>query len=872
MSNGSTSTGIASTIKEAIESLEPRRILVPSLYVLEQCENKQPDSEIVRTFNVPLRLDGKGGYCKDANAFSQIQYSHGMDPNVWCFQFFLLLVESLSKDIGSLKCTVPLAETRMYDKVAMACARRFSSREVSPSDKKLIDEHTTCDAYWDPPFAHKIAYFVQLIQYEEKKKKEQKEKQKEKKKKRKNDEEAESDENSPPARRKRPAPKQALVSVSFDEWIQEAGIAPYVQALRPVCLGSVNNGPSVRPLHPGSIMDKFDDAHLSSRDGSSYSHLLIQPQPRQERRGVRRDEEEEEKEKEEEEEEEEEKEGGGEEEDGRGEGGEIDEDAPVETIYVGPNRLPKIIVSFTSIPYAHRPAPAPSPVPPPPTRVLEEDDDLFGEGGEGGEEEGEEGGEDEKKKKEKGEVAVVMVRFAVTDPNVDVGHFLNNVFKNTRSRNEKILAGLNAKSNHRELFPTYAAFFHTNHPAGNQTTRNTYLQNILKMKPSLRNGKTAEQFQMQMDYINSVSPTHLSNILTMEYALEVAREAGADPAYLHSNLWEDRPLAQTKFPPALITHKPHPEMCRWFNPNIVSFRDYLFFHVNVTNNFIHALCSGENMQNFFRNGGIPSNDNAQETVNDAFGTAIGLLRKSAIVYKEELMANKLIPYQTPNEFMHLGAEKDIMYRHIKKHFPSHAATTHADVIRMVELYGKDKWRKSIPKFVARETAAAQKKLDELKRELSTLPQLAEKDKDEHVEDENVNEDEKNMAEDVVKELELNLFMCEEDTMDALLSVGDRQAAQERYNQLRLDAGHVRVIKQKICGLENRLEELECTEDRINAYELYSLILNTAQGIFKPSYQTVLSNRLIKPSCFITRQPIKSCHLPPPFISIHLFHI
>lgn len=665
MASGPGTSGTGSSVRDAIASTEPRVVCVPSLYTLKHGVDSKPEPGIIRSFDICLRLDGKGAYYENATSWNQVRHGGGLEANFFMVQLCMLFMEQ-THTLGGLMCLVdPQENGALYASIVRSMAKIMIGNPAN-SDIKRRKDYTKCGHYVDRRFAHDIKYEVLLIKYEERMANKEEEDEDEE------DDEEEGEKKSRKKKRRINKKKRAaklvteqralpiaVPSETFQEWSARFPWMATGRFMLHACNGVRSLRPSESvdiPLPPGTggIMEHFTDAQLLAKPNedemldADYSSLLpppennpptyVDPPPQEEA------------------------------------GGDNGDEPPNREEFLGKNRVSKIDMTVTPIPYADA--------------------------------------------EKKDQMACLIVRFLVRDEALDIGKFIHLALANNQSRSTAHKStGRYAQGGHVEMFPNYTHLLHSNHPAGVHFDEDTYIRCLEQLKPELFRGKTKSEFAEQLDYINSKKPTHLANVLTIESALTLAAEAGARLSCLNPHQWLNRGQGLVMFPSTLTTYKPLAQQVFWWHPTKISFREYYFYHVQTASDFIRGLCNGANMEHFFETGEYESPEHVQQAVNDAFGHVEHLLSSQATVDRATLVASKLVRYETHNEFIHLNAEAQIIYKKVKQYRPAHSLQTLRDVQLVIAEHGRDNWTN----WVSHTADAAVKDLKRMILELKSHP-------------------------------------------------------------------------------------------------------------------------------------------------------
>ncbi len=309
--------------------------------------------------------------------------------------------------------------------------------------------------------------------------------------------------------------------------------------------------------------------------------------------------------------------------------------------------------------------------------------------------------------KEHHDVAGVMVRFLVRDPTINPGCFFANLLSNL-DRRLKRLASASANGGRgplleTELFPNYSSLFHTIHPAGNHISKETYFRSAIAINPDLspEGGELQSKLLNSMAYSDFKHPFHMANLLTTKRAVADMIAAGVDPLFTSvSDWWEPNAYGAgqggvAKYPrkAAAPTYKYNPCQVFYHSPKYIGLSEQFFPHIDLDQDFLSSLMSGANIDRFIREEQIHASD-AAEKVNNSFQAVRRMIRDCFLIDRKTLQENKLIKYDTPNEFVHRAAETAIMDNRIAQEFPAHYSKTLDEVHELMRVH-EDKWRGAV---------------------------------------------------------------------------------------------------------------------------------------------------------------------------------
>jgi hypothetical protein len=295
------------------------------------------------------------------------------------------------------------------------------------------------------------------------------------------------------------------------------------------------------------------------------------------------------------------------------------------------------------------------------------------------------------------EISGLLCRFLIRDPQINPGTFFKRVLVNLHGRNARLMSGGNrgggGQNFFKELFPHYAMLYYTNHPAGMNVTRQTYMLSALKMSPEAgvdpAGRKTRAQIMAELDFENFDSPIHLFNLLTMTRARDEMRSAGVRPDLISFD-WYDPVVQVARFP--LPTYKYHEEQVFWYHSTNVGLREQLFPHIDLETDFLSSLMAGANVNRFLSESNLLEDEQAEKKLSTVFEKMRLLLRDQYVVKRSELLATNLLTYKTNNEFVHRAAEAETIVKRVNQEWPAHYSATHSEVQKIITDWKGDDWR------------------------------------------------------------------------------------------------------------------------------------------------------------------------------------
>lgn len=344
--------------------------------------------------------------------------------------------------------------------------------------------------------------------------------------------------------------------------------------------------------------------------------------------------------------------------------------APPETTFEGATQLPKVRLVVTAMPR----------VDPVTLDVLE---DSHGEP----------------------QIAGLLCRFLVHDPNVDVMSFFSNVVENSVQRPERPdsrVAGNGKGGNkssfyHKELFPQYSSLYHSNHPTSNSTTYSTYFQAAIAMNPNLLQDTTHDAlYAALLREGNTPShPLHLSQIMSLKRALEDADAAGALPGMLAE--WAQPTQHLATFPMRSYYYMSS-QALSWVGGRFLGLREKKFPHVGSESDFIAHVIAGRPLDPFLDANAhlrAAAVREADRDVRTSWDQVRVLLEENWLVERRQLIETRLVQYDTSNAFVHEAAKADLIRKRIERERPAHYGRTLQDVQHIIHHFGVQSWRRQV---------------------------------------------------------------------------------------------------------------------------------------------------------------------------------
>lgn len=248
------------------------------------------------------------------------------------------------------------------------------------------------------------------------------------------------------------------------------------------------------------------------------------------------------------------------------------------------------------------------------------------------------------------EIVGYIVRFLFLDESICPGRFHETIRANLQKRMRNI-------REHRELFPDYAAFYNTDHPAGKFFSDHKYVSMCQQYVSGEQPVQRADPSSILLT--DRTGPWHLRNVLTLARALEHAKKAGAKTYDVHE--WWN-PATQTAHFPVQTYKYIEPY---WYNLHYCGLSEQLFPHVDMSSDFVAALVEGGDFESFLEYGNVVEEE-LRKDVSKVLTEQQYYLDNNWNVERAKVVP-KLLPYDTYNEFMLRGAVAERIYKRIKEH-------------------------------------------------------------------------------------------------------------------------------------------------------------------------------------------------------------
>lgn len=303
------------------------------------------------------------------------------------------------------------------------------------------------------------------------------------------------------------------------------------------------------------------------------------------------------------------------------------------------------------------------------------------------------------------QIAGLLCRFLVHDPNIDVMRFFANLVENAKQRPERPDSrmagngrGGGAKSFfHKEMFPQYASMYHSHHPASNSTTYSTYFQAATAFNPDLMRGTTHDALYSALLREGNLPshPLHLSQIMSLKRALADATAAGADPGLFAD--WCSPAEQLAKFPVESYYYMPS-QALSWIGGRFLGLREKKFPHIGSESDFIAHVIAGRPLDPFLDANAhlrAAAVREADKDVRTSWDQVRVLLEENWLVERRLLVETRLVQYDTSNAFVHEAAKADLIRKRIERERPPHYGRTLQDVHHVMKHYGMQSWRRQI---------------------------------------------------------------------------------------------------------------------------------------------------------------------------------
>lgn len=309
-----------------------------------------------------------------------------------------------------------------------------------------------------------------------------------------------------------------------------------------------------------------------------------------------------------------------------------------------------------------------------------------------------------------GQVIGLMVRFMIHDPAIDPMAFFDRLVNNAHDRMSHQLngggggGGRGGKSNlfSREMFPNYTGLFYSQHPVSNNTSYETYLDCAIRLCPDVLEGTTRAELTGKLKLFLSSptnNPLHISRLLTMQRALAQAVKAGADPIALGQLASWTSGNGVARFP--LPTYRYRPEQLFWKHHPMIGFMEQFFPHVDGGDEVTAAILAGRGLDRWNADGTVKEdyveNDEELELeMRSAYDQLRLIIQDSTLIDRNLVLVNRLVPYDTPNAYVHRAAEAERVLKIVEQQRPTHYEQTQQDILKVRDdMRQGDHWRTAL---------------------------------------------------------------------------------------------------------------------------------------------------------------------------------
>lgn len=310
-----------------------------------------------------------------------------------------------------------------------------------------------------------------------------------------------------------------------------------------------------------------------------------------------------------------------------------------------------------------------------------------------------------------GDVMGLLVRFMIHDPALDPMVFFDRLVTNSYERMTHQLVdggggggGKSSKPNKylKEMFPTYNGLFFSQHPVSNNTSYETYLDCALRLCPDLLQGATRAELSGDLRCFLT-NPTknklHISRLLTMQRAHAQAIQAGADPNALGALASWTSGNGICRFP--LMTYRYRPEQLFWKRHPKVGFMEHYFPHVDAGDEITAAILAGRSLDRFNADGTLnpdfeEDNEEVEMEMRSAYDQVRLIIEDSTVLDRSDVIVNRMVPYDTPNAYVHRAAEAERVLKIVEQQRPTHYDQTQKDVMSVMnDMRQHEYWRTTL---------------------------------------------------------------------------------------------------------------------------------------------------------------------------------
>lgn len=264
-----------------------------------------------------------------------------------------------------------------------------------------------------------------------------------------------------------------------------------------------------------------------------------------------------------------------------------------------------------------------------------------------------------------------LARFIARDPSFDFAGFINHLITHVLQLN-------NPKAYNNTQFRNYIGAYGTGHPVYT-LNKDRYLRTCCDFSNTRLNRKEYEELCREWPVGVATSPIAPERAFSLENALRVLTDAGANPMYMQLNSWKQNDVLT--WPRGLVTFTYPPEQLFWMHPTYLGLSELTFPNVGKGNDFYRSMLDGGDLDDFVdplpsglhppgpkgapRQGGAPR----EAPLEDDF---IDFERVTRIINRSDLRMNRLLRYETENRLVHFAAARDKLYQIAESERPAGA--------------------------------------------------------------------------------------------------------------------------------------------------------------------------------------------------------
>lgn len=280
-----------------------------------------------------------------------------------------------------------------------------------------------------------------------------------------------------------------------------------------------------------------------------------------------------------------------------------------------------------------------------------------------------------------GTVVALMCRFLVFDPYWSAAEGFKEILANVHKRNNAA-----PRSQRRDLFQNYERFFRTStHPVSSYTDMKSYIRAAIGVSAEVAAAPRDGIFR-SASYNMTNNPCYIDSVLSVRNCYAVLDSMDVD-IRIPIEEWWNPATGRAGMPFTSYTYLP--EQLFWFHPEYVGLSEQYFPHIDSSEDYLAALMAGRDLSSFLAKEGEQIAEVGAE-----LSEIQKLLRENPIVRRRDVNENKLLNYDTNNEFVHRAAEAKIINDNVMKYYPAHYTDTFADVQDLIKRHQKA-WRAHI---------------------------------------------------------------------------------------------------------------------------------------------------------------------------------